>query len=722
MLENIDHNTTMEASRKHQLYIHQTNLFQPHKLGISAIAQSPNREFLAITRRYLNQKDINHPFTLIEIYEASSETYPKYIQTIVEYEDITGIGWTSGKHVITASRQAKINIYDITSGTKIKSTTTDFGPIVCMKLSDVDHLLVTGTEYGYVAVYRIGSKGKNVECVAKMVKINDSIQAIDFHVRQRTSAAFKKVSSPIKIVRSSKRKKADSSDGENTDNKNENGTPKEFLETCDVTIYGGSKTNVVSWDYHRKTIIETIIISNEVFSVLVLKNGDIAVGDSKGYLGIFDQNSFTCRQNEKVLDHGILCLAQNSDSSIILVSGQEPTIALFKISRASEVGGEYVLFEMLKDHNGHVTSATFKSKKDFFTCSLDGTIVRFKTNKSKGRKVLDRFITMPNFTGRIKFSCGNEVMALYGKSLLVYKLVESSEFRLAVSQNCLTRQSLEEPRKTCTLKVGSYIHSAVIDSKWICYATRKRLAIHRRSNLQQAETTAEKLPNCQILQLCCDGQYLIAGQQKKLFIIKLNGSSKAQDNQEISDDTSKNSVMHEIIFAYKTKGVVQQIIYQKHINQLIVACGSPRNFLYTFRFPSSTSDNKIEFLIRIGLPHSLSFIAYNSYDLNDANIYVYTTKDQLIKCDGLAESLNKHLVARFMQQSRIQGLPLDINSLGLLVISQKQCIVYEKDRMFKVDIEANEVINENSNYKYITTIDKSIFNEQDELLIISLQS
>lgn len=733
MLEQLDQNSAMASQTKQQLYIHHTNLFQPHKLAITGMAQDPNKKFLAITRKHLESKDIGHPFTLIEIYQTESYNHPKYVQTIFEYEDITAIDWLTGRHIMTVSLQATVNIYHMNAGCKIKTMTTDFGPITCMKYSRIQRLLITGTESGYVATYRLGAKGKSIELISKMVKINDPVGCIDFYVCQRLTAR-KKNPTTSKIVLPGKRKRNDTSDEESeSDNEDDDvETFEQYLDSNDITIYGTSASNVICWDFHKKTIVETMVVGNKTSSLVVLHNGDIAVGDANGHVSIFDQKSFTCRQNLKAVDYPIISLTRGSGHrGTLLVTGQGSAISLFKPDKTKECENEYVFFEKLGGHKGHVLFGLFESSKTFYTSSADGSLHKFRLTIVEGRKSLKRFTVAPDFANRITFAPGSEVMVNQGKSLTIYKLMESIDFRLAVSYNYSTHQELKDPQKLITLKVGAFVHSATLDNDWICYATRKRVSIHSKSNLEQVEFANYKLPNCHILQLCCDGQFLVAGQQKKIFIIRLskNGKSNSIRPDNEPSKQSENQTNHKVLFAYKTKGIIKHILHHKSLNQLVVTCSAPKNYIYTFNLPAPDETGKYKFSLgkRILLPDPILHVTFDDRTENDntaTNLYIYTTRDQLIRFDGSKKDtfLDTMSTDEMAKGSPIRGLPGDANILGLLVISRDHCIIYDKDRMFKVDIEANKIINETTKYKRITTMDKSTFDKPDEILVVSTVS
>jgi hypothetical protein len=657
-------------------------------------------------------------------------------------EDITGLAWLDEKHLISVSKQATINVYSVKLGVKVKVFTTDYGPITSMKHSASDSLLVTGTEYGYAVGYKISDSGNQIVCDKKMVKINGVIKAVDFHIRPRdvpmdTSAPKDRQKRPA----SRKRKRSASSE-ESDDEDSDDGDDHmkgEFLATSDITIFGACDKKVVVWDYHKMKILDSVALDHDVTCVLALDNGDFAIGDSEGYLSIYDHETFTCRQNERILKTQISCLTRDAKNSVVLAAGREPIITLLKTDAISATRDEYILFERIKDHSAQVNCALFTSKKEFFTCSDDDLIIKFRMSKSDGKRKLKRFATKSNHQSRIH--CGlNEMMVLPGRALHIYDIDANSQFTPEIETYPM-RQSLPEPRRTCVIQAYTYVHSATFDDKWLCYSTDRGTTIIDRPGLSKLSTPSQDLPNCHILKLCQSGRYLVAGQQKKLTITKLgsdsidhetndehgkqvNGDGIRSDAQSRVITSNDDSKVHKTIFTCKLKGMVRDILYQQSDDRLIISCGTTRHFLYILQLPrASTSDDtsaeqKVDIIHKFGLPSSpSSHLAINHHDPHDSNLYICTTKNQFIKCDTRIKALKTELTKLIEGSGSVSNFPKDKNVQGIVILSKSHCLMYDSNYISKLDIDNNEIVNETPKYDDINIVCNTIFKQPGEILI-----
>lgn len=733
------------ANRDH-LAIHSTNVYQPPKFAATTMAASPNRVFLAACRVRLAQGLTSVPFSKLDIYDISSKGQPRFLYSIIEEEDITELAWLDEKHLISVSKQATINVYSISLGVKTKVMTTDYGPITSMKYSIQDNLLVTGTEFGYAVGYHIMESGNLIACDKKMVKINGIIWGIDFHVKPRDIpmqvSITKEAKKPKQSSRKRKRTESSEEEEESDDNQeDEHASEDEFLATSDVTIYGACSNNkAVIWDYHKMKILDSVTLENDVLCVLALKNGNFVIGDSGGNLGVYDNLSFTCRQSERILESSILCLARNTRNSIVLASGQESIITLLKTDASSDSQDEYILFEQIKDHSDRVNCAIFTSKKEFFTCSDDDLVIKFRTSKSDGRRRLKRFVLKPNHQSRI--ICGiNEVMTITGASLNVYDINADTHFRSEL-ETYPTQQSLPAPKRTCLVKTFAYVHAATFDNKWICYSTKKGITILGRPGLDRLSKPSENLPNCHILKLCQSGRYLIAGQQKKIIITKLSDSVAEPDQgdevnqvaswvgkknlQEKLFATNHKMSVQETIFVGKFKGMVRDILYQQSDEQLIISCGTTRHFLYILQLPRTeqgcngvAASVKVNHVHKIRLPTSpLSHLALNYHDALDSNLYIYTLRNQLIKCDVRSKSLRTDLPKLIAESTYVSNISRETIVQGLVILSRSHCLVYDTNRLLKLNIDNNEIVNETADYDNINTVSNTIFKQSEEILIV----
>lgn len=666
------------------LAIHKTNVFQPPKFFVTNIASSPGKNFL-VSRRGAGRghAPIDGAFSKLDIYDIYSRAHPKFILSIIVNEDITGLAWIDEKHFIGVSRESTITLFSVGTGARVRCITTDYGPITCLKYSPQDNLLVTGTEYGYAVAYSISDgPDKVIEYIKKMVKVNDCIQVIDMC------------------------------------------QPTE--ERPNRMIYGACPNKVVIWDYEKLKILDSIVIEHGISSVLALKNGDFVIGDLHGHLGVYDSNSFTCRQNDKILTSAVACLAADSGNRMLLAAGQEPVITLLKTDATSESKDEYLLFEQIRDHTARVNRSIFTSKKEFFTCSDDDLIIKFRFSKSDGgSSKLKRFTVKPNHQSRLV--CGhNELLAICGNQIFIYHIDANSELRSKVASYPM-QQYLQEPRRTCVIKAYTYIHSATFDKNWICYSTNRGVTMIDRPSLSRLGSPSQSLPGCHILKLCQSGRYLIAGQQKKLAIIKMNHEKLEQtnapalgtQNADLKTEETKKEV-HETIFVDRLRGMIRHVVYQESTGRVFITCGTTRHFLYILQLPiGSNETGKVETIQKFSLPcKPFLKLTLNHHDQEDPNLYAFTRENQLIKCDTFSKSFKTSLVELLAQQERISGLTKDSDIQGVVVLSKSHCLLHDTKCIYKLNIGSNEIVNTTPEYDNINIVSNTIFKEPDEILIV----
>ena len=771
------------------LTIHHTNLYKPHRIGVTSIAFNSSKSLFAARRGYNKPTDINHPFSLVDLYEIPSSSILTYCATITVYEDITGLVWINDNHLLTVSRQSTINIYQARSCANLKTLTTDYGPILSMKYSPRLRLLITGTELGFIAAYRVSWDPYDIKFVEKLVKINVAITALDFHSseREKTTAKRKKTFSRIPSKRKRGKDTSEESDMSESDDGQDEDPQVDLFEKYDLTIYGANTENVCVWDFHRNTIIDKIVVSNQITALRTLGNGDVILGDCKGHLGIFDKNSLTCRQSDHIFEGPVLALSRNKRSTKILATGEKSNIVMLKADKNAPTRDEYILFENFTDHIGAIKCAEFCSSRDFYTASQDSKIIKFEVTQRDGRKVLNRHVTRPYFFDRVHANA-KELLLIYGKSLMIYKLSEVESPDLSAENLKLPIcVELPPPRKGCTVRIGRYVHSATFSNKWVCYSTNRGLYIHDRLNIKQRYTTTYSLPKCHALELTECGRYLVAAQQEKLFVIRLesdpsestNRPDEAEENGDLAEtgssdndsasedidqdesDSKKDahkarqssSHEHEVVFALKLKGVIKKIFHMTHLNRIVAVCGiSYSHHLYQFQLPDlpncqdKSVDDKIFLQSRINFPHHLINVTFNPFDENDHDLYIYTGKCQLVKynCLGSAgqkgekvspstlngstrkerrksrRKVERQYVEDLMSKESINGLSRGTKINGMIVISSDYCILYGDNKMFKLDIARNEIINENQDYANISLMSNySMFKKSNELLIIS---
>lgn len=742
-----DTSSPVTIPRREHVAIHYTNVYNPLRFSVKFIAASPNRVFLVALRACISQTFANQPFSQLDIYDISFKTHLRFCCSIIEHEDITGLAWLDDKHIVSVSKQATINVYSVKLGIRTKVFTTDYGPITSMKYSASDYLLVTGTEYGYAVGYKISDSGNKIVCDKKMVKINAPIHSIDLHIQANDvpmdvcvpKKNLIKKKSPREASR--KRKRSASSEESEDDHESDGDDMKDgFLANSDIKIYGASESKVVVWDYHKKAILDTVVRDQEVSCVLALNNGNFAIGDCEGYLSVYDIGTFTCRQNEKILKSPLSCLARDAKNSILLAASREPVITLLKADAACESRDEYILFERLRDHSSQVNCALFTSKKEFFTCSNDDLIIKFRNSKSDGKRQLKRYMSQANHQSRIH--CGlNELLLIAGKALHIYSIEANTHPRSDV-QAYPMRQSLPEPRRTCVVQANTYVHAAAFDDKWICYSNDRGIMIIDRPGLSKLYKPSQNLPNCHILRLCQSGRYLIAGQQKKIIIIDLaarveenksepetnqldNGVDRLEDKEDQITTRNGDSRTYKTVLISKLKGMVRDILHQQSTDRLIISCGSTRHFIYIAQLPkmaghdNDAASQTISFVHKLSLSSSpLSHLALNYHDHDDTNLYIFTAKNQLIKCDTLSESFHTDLANMVDEQKCVSNMPKDKCIQGIALLSRNHCFVYDSNQIFKLDIDNNEFLNETARYDRINVVSNTIFERPEEILIV----
>lgn len=710
-LQELDSNGNMSTAARLKLSIHHSNLFHPRPPAITNIALGINEEFLAVTRQHTNSQHVEGPLNTIIIYRVNPNFAPKIIFTIIEHEELKGIVWINKKTILTVSKQQTINLYNLKVGLKSLSLITDYGPILCLKYIASQSLLFTGTEYGYVATYHITPSA--IEPVDKMVKTNGPISSLDLRiipeVKEKRKKSDKVVQPPTKKL---KRQNKDESENDATDDSEDD----EEIKELNIAIYGACRGEVIAWDYCRKTIVETIHVGEDsdcnVLSLLVLENGNIVTGDSKGIVSIFDQHTFTCRQSTNVLQHGVLALAKDLKGHCILASGEDPTIVMLKRDRSEK--SDFVLFEKVEFHTHDVTAMTYVRKNDFITSGKDGLLARFKVQKSD-RLRFEKIVTLPNYSNNVKFS-KDEIMLQYDKELVIWKLPKDEaapDSGHHQHQHDHHQTSELNPVKLLLIKARTFIHSSTFNDRWICYSTKKDLHIFSRSTKELVSYRPEKrLSDCTLTELCFGGNYLAACAQGTLFLVELK-------EQQMANGTDKTLLKCRVLIERQLGQAVKNLINFEPMNALVALCGTLSSSIYTFKL-NVESEKLLEKLKRISLKqHEISFITYNGAEDEDSNIYGFTNDDQLFKFDPTDEELDQ-VVSRLKDQSSVAGLPPNTSILGMVMVSKDYCILYDNNQMYKVDVAANKVVNQNSDYRYIIRMDNSTFDDANHVALVEL--
>lgn len=692
-------NLRIMGSEKHKLQVHCTNLFTPKPLGITHMAVDESEELIAVVKRlYYKNDQENLKVRYIEIYRMPASRVPKIVHSFVEQEQITGIGWLSQDLLLTVSLEQTISIHSIVTGEKIFSTITDYGPITCMKLVLEHNLLLTGTEYGYVSAYRIEEGGKSVEHVNRMVKINNSIEFIDLHIvdaanRSRTKA---------KIVpnKPTKRKHLATSDGESEDeDASESEFSKEFLGGYEVMIYGASGADVIVWDYHKKTIIDTAHIGQDisVTVLLALSSGEVVVGDSSGIVSVLDTNTFTCRYTSKVLPFKVLSLTKNSSESSLLVAGQESTIIIMKKDKPGD--DEYRLKETIESQTNQITSLIYLSKKKFLFGSMEGIIGRFKRGKENR---LERAIIGPKYTDKISFFDG-EMMFHNPRSLVIWKLLKIDR----ETSDPIELTNLQ-PTKVVNRKTKNIIRSCTFDDKHIVHSGPHGLYVYQRDTKLDKPTIS--LPNCTRLKIC--GDYLIACTNSNLTVIDL----KRDQNQDNGQPKAC-----EIVAQYSLESIVQHLLYMSADRQLVVACGPNRSLIYRLNLNPDMEDERFSISGPISLTGDrISCMAYDPSDQSNQCVFLYMDSDKMMKLN-LASTISESKLQRKLDgRGSVVGLPKDVYILGMLILTKDYGILYDSECLYKIDINRNEIVNSSSNYNHIVALDNQVSGDPQDIALAGM--
>lgn len=347
---------------------------------------------LAVIKEYRGKKSKPKYPSIIEIHGRIKKNESlKLLRTIIEDGCITGVVWINSGMLLVVSEQLTINIYRVSTGKRLASVISDYGPIRCARYDNETRVLVTGTDYGNVVVYHItGKKDGFIEPLCKMIKVNNAITSIDIMIHKREHALQKKtipaLSSKI-AVKSNKRKRVGDSSDDESDLEEEVAEVElvEFLSDVDLTIYGASRHEINVWDYHKRSIVDTIRLGDEsclVTSMLVLPNGSLIAGDTEGRINLFDENTLIMKQEFKLLKTPVTCLACDSKGESLLASSDDGG-TIVRLQKKTAPSDEYVSFESIENDNHDVTSMAFLSKSEFVTGSKDGVLIYFKYSEGK---------------------------------------------------------------------------------------------------------------------------------------------------------------------------------------------------------------------------------------------------------------------------------------------------------------------------------------------------
>lgn len=694
---------------KQKLTIHRSNFYRPRHLEVACLADDENCK-LAIVK-HVSQKSSNRPSTptsILEIYTFRPCFAPKLVGTIIEQETIKAVFFLNSKTLLTVSLESTINLFSIRKGIKTKSLLTDFGPITCAKFDSTQGILFTGTGYGYIAAYRVDVEASIIEPLKKMQKVKAPIESLDAFPTSLSEFEQQSIQVSRPQLRSGKRKRRTSSSGEESDDETTK-TEEEQIK-FDYTLYGASSEGLTIYNYHKKTILDTLKLgrgSCKVTFVMTLSNGDFVVGDTKGKVTIYDKVSQTSRQTAQVLDGAINCIATESQkNNLLVVSGKDPILVVLKRDETED--GNFVIFEKIKLHHSEVTSIRFVSRKDFFTASKDGMIARFRVHNKQTKKLsLDRMKLLHHYSGYLKFH-KSEMLIQDDQSLIVWKLPDASIDSKAKVADCVIEGA---PVKHLLLKARKYVHAATFSRNWIAYSTQRGVHLFDRSGdkirLCKINT---KLANCHRLQICANDTRLLACSGNHVYLIDLTSP--------LPIDTTREFSVFPVVASCNLKSRIYVLEEVGSTNSVVMSCGPGSNILWLFDIEQG-SEKPLKQCVRVKLRnHEIIHISHSGQKNRVFN--VFTSGEQLLKLD-LDQEDKTVINTRLDEQPRVVGLPEGECVIGLLTLDTNNCLLYSSEKIFKVDLNLNKVVNEVSDYKYIMSMNNQLFENRENLALVELK-
>lgn len=748
----------------------------------------------------------NEFINIIELYKTSTYGPPKLQSSMTVCEKISGIFWSSKNDILTTSKQQTICLYSASSGTLMKSLITDYGPILCSHYCRRTNLLFTGTEFGYVVVYR--ELNGEIEYLSKMVKINGPITCIGSFVTWKPDSGGpsspKRIRKPYMLKR---KKKCRLDEGEIESSEEESDTDEdiEVKETenvhsapinhkPEIKIYGACLSELIVFDFQTKSITDTIRVRYngpketpkidkygrpktipvfKISSLMVLNNGDVVVGDSKGSISIFNYNSLTCKQTTKILDCEITSLSKDPyKGNKFLVSGRRPYVILMKSSTSDR--SEFKIMDRAYLHKtGSINCMSSITFKNYLVGGENGVLMSCNVQTVSNVKQLVKHGLLPPLKDCIKYS-NQEILVQNERLLSIWHLGN-------VISDSLTDQPIEDLKPTNDLGVRTknYIQASCFSSKWLCYSTKGNVNIYFRAKRTLVTLNiTERIENCHLLQLTEDDKYLVACVERNVILIDLNLKkvkkiiSKNQSKEEIEgsfDPTKKvlprltyeNLPVCQVTSRVELRSRVQNMLNPER-GYLILNSGPFRNFIYCLRYgEKKEKDNQLWKEHKINLdPYRISFIynnpilntsaSYNEHDddtttdcettdNNDANnesnnndnsnsryVWLMTTSNQLAKLDyaNLPEILQNDFIKQlFNDTTLITKLGRDSTILGMAQLNGSHCILFDnRSRFLKVGLsDERELLKETNNTNFVISLDNSVtFGRTNHLVSIEL--
>lgn len=650
-----------------RLAVHRVNLYRPLPTSINCMALSPCKRFLAVIRGFANVRAalerLTCPVCTIEIYKIyGGVSIPTVcILKIHQLESLQSIAWFDEASVVTVSINQNINIYSTKTGKLLFQEMSDYGPIYCLKHEPSMSLLFTGTEYGYVNVYKCNYEKMKISFLKVMVKVPNRILSLDCYIKEIDINKRPKMSKK-KTKRRKKSPQTDSSDSSSSSSSDDD------LEQVghDVKVFGGSLGDVVVWDLRTGSISETIHIGDEavVWALLTTKNGEIVIGDSTGATSIYDANSLTCKQRVSLHTADVLCLAKTENENEIFISGIDNVIR--SIAKYAD-NDMWVPKTKRHIHTHDVRSLATYKDTELFSGGSDFFLAHSCYPDAK------KTFFMPNLTENLKFSNPDELMMQNEASLIIWKLAGYDLDGLSKHVSGYALQMNSEPQKIVELRTRSFILTSTFNDSWICYYTigASNISLYRRSQEFRRLVRyrlSTKLIDCYKMEIVefDDLRFLLAINPSSISLIDLESESEEEESCVVSD---------EIDFSHNALQIVQ-------IDSNIIVSSSDGDQSY-ISLLTVDSEHKLQLISKLnaGL-HSISFVSAIPSHLQEKKdtLFVYTQEGIILRVDLMDFRITETCEVILPEHSTMMGM-FFISHNGT-----QQLALYDYKNIFKLNL------------------------------------
>lgn len=692
MVEDLTKEANMEPPQENlHLSIHKLELFKPRAIPIVYMIPDEYGNHHGIIKHLFIDNHKPDTISFIEIYRTDLNCEPRLIQRLQIHAKVTAFTWLSDSNILTVDMNQTISIYSVKLNTLIYSKTTDFGPITCMKYLWQYETLIAATQYGYITAYKIKLKALDIKFIKKLTKINGSIQCMDLFID------FEHPLKDIKKIEPGKRKRSDRD------------KPLDKLKNYPITIYGSCGAAVTAWDYHKETIVDTVQVGEkalQVCSLLVIRNGHLIVGDSKGSLSVFDHKTFTFRQNLKLFESPVLCISKCEGSKTVYACGQEYLARL-----RARSSGEVIICEKNRIPVDGIVSLIFQRRRTFYVAGKGGFIVRCDIPDDDSRKEIKKTLKLPPWNRSIEFY-GREVMIKQPTNLNLWKFPKVS---LNDDDNQLHELSGCVPTNNLRLKTKNFIHASTFTKDWICYSTKKFLHVYHRIGAEIQEVEVDrKLSECHLLSISRDGNTLAACTGSFIYFINLDlDLAKSNSKDSISKHCCK--VMES---QARLKASVTNIMSPSS-DIFVASVGPYSNHVMTYQRAEDSSGFHLISEINLG-DFQVSLISRNPLDKSNS-VYIITSGNHLLKHNFREKTEESCNFSKQLSDDKIiENLPFDSDIFGMLHIDENNFIIYDQKRMYKLDIGENRITKQNSAFSTIAGLYNGAFSKPYHLVLMKM--